>query len=394
MSGPTGGGEENEPASRRRPSPPPRVAPDVGVRTRRRLEAEAEATRRRVPRQADAQRPAAPPPTGRRRETRKERRARDGHATTPTAAVPTVTEADPDAGRDTGTRRILRPRPPVPTGEIVIRGRTRQVADLPPRRTLLGRRYAVVYDVQGPKVRLGVGWFVLAVGALVVGPVGVVPLYSLMAGLAGYQVAVAWREVGSGANPWIAAVGAAGVAASSAWGIGTLGLAVLVFVAVALLLGALEVRHRHPLFEAAGSTIQSGLFVALASAGFILTLRLEIGAAAVLLLFVSAYETGDFLVGSGASSSIEGPIAGIVAMAVVCGVVAVLRVPPFDGPEVFVFGGFAAVGCPLGQLAGSAVLPRADARAGGLRRLDSLLVLGPAWALLVGIYLAQVVSSP
>ena len=59
-------------------------------------------------------------------------------------------------------------------------------------------------------------------------------------------------------------------------------------------------------------------------------------------------------------------------------------VPPFDGGAVFVFGGFAALLCPLGQVVASALLPRAGTPAPALRRLDSLLLLGPAWPFLVG----------
>ena len=58
---------------------------------------------------------------------------------------------------------------------------------------------------------------------------------------------------------------------------------------------------------------------------------------------------------------------------------AVLHLPPFDGYDIVWFGAAAVVLCPLGQLMGSAVLPRADAKASALRRLDSLLLLGPVW---------------
>ena len=158
-------------------------------------------------------------------------------------------------------------------------------------------------------------------------------------------------------------------------------------------MGVAAVRqHRFgPLLEDAGTTLQSAVPPALAAAGVVLTLRLEIGAAVTLVLLVAAYEVGDYLVGSGAGSTIEGPIAGIVAIAATCLVLAVVRVPPFDGAPVFVFGGFAAFGCPLGQVLASALLPRADARAPALRRLDSLLLLGPAWPILVGILLEKVV---
>ena len=56
---------------------------------------------------------------------------------------------------------------------------------------------------------------------------------------------------------------------------------------------------------------------------------------------------------------------------------------------MFVFGGFAALLCPLGQVVASALLPRADAPAPALRRLDSLLLLGPTWPFLVGLLLQE-----
>ena len=298
------------------------------------------------------------------------------------------------------TRKLLSAKPPIPsTGEVVIHGKTRQIAVVRPRPTLLGRRYAVVYDVDGPRARMGVLWFGLAIGALVLGKhIGrnAVPpavLYGAMAGLAGYQSARAWKRVGSGANPWVAAAGGTAIGGGAVFGIGFMGLAILVLVVVAVLVSAFEVRLRSPLFEAAGTTVQCALFAGLAAAGVVLTVRLEFLAALTLVLLVSAYEVGDFIVGSGASSSLEGPVSGIVAMAIVCAVIAVLRVSPFDGTPVFVFGGFAAVGCPLGQLAASAILPRADARALALRRLDSLIVLGPTWALLIGLYLQHLAST-
>ena len=53
-----------------------------------------------------------------------------------------------------------------------------------------------------------------------------------------------------------------------------------------------------------------------------------------------------------------------------------------------------ALGGPLGGAAGqilaSALLPDPRADAPALRRLDAYLVVAPAWAGLVGLYLAQV----
>ncbi len=54
----------------------------------------------------------------------------------------------------------------------------------------------------------------------------------------------------------------------------------------------------------------------------------------------------------------------------------------------------AAVLCPLGQLLGSLVLPTAAAPASAVRRLDSLLLLAPVWAVAAGaLAAAQVVAE-
>jgi hypothetical protein len=282
------------------------------------------------------------------------------------------------------------PRPPVPQDAVVVRGKQRAVVHPRPKPTLFSRRLAVVYDTSGPRVTLGVLWFLLVMGALAVGPGALVPLYAAMAALAGFQTASAWRAAGARADRWVAAVVGGLVTAGAAWGVASLGLAVLGAVVIGLAVAAFETRALRSTLDAAGTTLLSALPAAIGAAGVILTLRLEIGAAVTLVVLVAAYEVGDYIVGSGASSSLEGPIAGIVAIAAMCMVVAVLRVPPFDGAAVFVFGGFAALCCPLGQVVASALLPRVDARAPALRRLDSLLVLGPVWALLVGILMQRV----
>lgn len=257
----------------------------------------------------------------------------------------------------------------------------------PARRTLLGRRYAVVYDIDGPRVRLGLLWFGGVVAALAIGWPAVVLLYAAAAGWAAMQAAATWVEDGSGADRIVAAMGAGGLVVAAAFGSGLLGVAALVLVAVALGVSALSAAHRVVLVEAAGTTVQCALFAGLAGAGVVLSLRLEIGAAVVLIVLVAAYEVGDYLIGSGAGNALEGPAAGIVAIAVVTIVVVVLDIPPFDGADAFTFGALAAIGCPLGQLLGSVILPRADAAAPALRRLDSLFLLGPAWPLLVGLYM-------
>ena len=65
--------------------------------------------------------------------------------------------------------------------------------------------------------------------------------------------------------------------------------------------------------------------------------------------------------------------------------VGALDIKPFAFPRAFLFAALAIVLCPAGQLVASAVLPSAAAPASALRRLDSLILLAPAWAFAVGL---------
>jgi hypothetical protein len=55
-------------------------------------------------------------------------------------------------------------------------------------------------------------------------------------------------------------------------------------------------------------------------------------------------------------------------------------VPPFSGASPWLLGLLAAALAPFGPLVGTLLLGEREARAPALRRLDSLLVLGPVWA--------------
>ena len=67
-------------------------------------------------------------------------------------------------------------------------------------------------------------------------------------------------------------------------------------------------------------------------------------------------------------------------MLVVTFAIGVFAFPPFDWASAWVFGGMAAAMCPLGQVLATAMLPTAESRAPSLRRVDSLLLVGPLWA--------------
>ena len=179
-----------------------------------------------------------------------------------------------------------------------------------------------------------------------------------------------------------------GLPLAAAVGTGALGLASLVAALAAVVAAAVDGRRRSTVLADAGLTLRCGYLAGLAGASLVVIARLEIGAAVSLVLLVCAYDVGDFLVGTGASTPVEGPIAGIVAVVVVTFTIGVFSIPPFDLGSAWVFGGMAAALCPLGQVVATAVLPAADARAPSLRRIDSLLLVAPLWACALWSYLA------
>lgn len=264
-----------------------------------------------------------------------------------------------------------------------LRGKAKRLAKVQSRRP---RRFAVTHDVNGPHVRLGLLWFLVLAASLVVGDWALATVYSLAAALAGFQAARCWQPLGRAPNPYIAAAIGAGIGISALGGAPAVGAAVLASVAAALAAGALTPEARRTPFLAIGFTLQCGLFVGLAAAAPSLAYRVDIGAAAALIIFVSVYEMGDYLVGSGSKNAVEGPLAGFTAIAVFAFALWVVTFVPFRENSLLTFGALAAGLCPLGPLMGSALLPRSDAKAPAVRRLDSLLVLGPVWVVAIWSY--------
>lgn len=383
-----GGGSSTQPTAD--PAGPDGVRPGEGIRARRPAGGQAEGVRVRggkTPRPKPVgDRPAPrvpPPPTPPPLEPGELTRV---PKVTGTPLAP-PTEGEAAEQRKAGTFTRMRSVGVPVTGHVTIRGKERKVSGAKVRRTAIGQRYGVVYDTDGAKVSLGVLWFVALMVGLYVGWWVVTFMFAIAAGWAALEASLRWRERGVAADPLVAGLGAAVVAGAGAAGSRYVGGAILLVVAAAIAHVALSPIGRHHTLSAAGNTIGCAIPFGLAAASVILTNDLEIGAAVVLVLFVSAYEAGDFIVGSGASNSIEGPVSGIVALGVVSGAVAVLGVTPFDGAAVYPFAAFAAVACVLGQLAASAILPAADAHSPSARRLDSYLLLAPAWVWAVGVFM-------
>ena len=244
-----------------------------------------------------------------------------------------------------------------------------------------GRRYAVVYDIDGPRVRLGILWFVVAFAAIVFGPLTTGLVYGAAAAVAALQTARAWRRQRQRPNRVVAAAMAGGIALGACLGAGGAGLAVLAGTAASVAVAITDLKSRHPAVTDAGWTIQCALPVGLVAMSMVLLTRLDQGSSIALLLLASAYETGDYLVGSGARNPYEGPVAGIAAITVVTFIVSTLSISAFDVGQAWLFGGVVAILAPLGQLFASALLPAAGAPASALRRLDSLLLAAPVWYL-------------
>ncbi|MBN2624525.1 MAG: hypothetical protein JXA83_14195 [Acidimicrobiales bacterium] len=308
----------------------------------------------------------------------------------PDAPVLTPGTGDPLAEPDMFDEPEVFAQPdlPPPGPARPARARRAPVDEPRPRRPPIDRhRLRTVYDVDGPRVRLGVAWFVGALLATVVPLPGIAAIvFAVAAGWAARQIVQAWGSVawqadvaaGLGAVPVLAAL----VGTPAVVGAVVVGLVVAVGCALApdgALLPGGEGRI------ATVAILVFSMVPALGGAMFVLVWRESAVAAAMLLLVASAYEMGDYIVGSGASNPVEGPLAGITTASLVALPLAIVLVEPYAAGGVALLA-FTAVACPLGQILGSVALPGAGAHAPALRRIDTLLVLGPVWAAAAGAF--------
>ena len=262
----------------------------------------------------------------------------------------------------------------------------------PSPRTAFRQRYGVVYNTQGPRIRLALLWAAAVIAVLALRPLrpyGLAVLYGVAAGAAALQVVDAWHEVRTGADRWVAALGASALPVLATASARMVGIGLLVTVVAAVVAASRSTDHDIPLFAAAGHTVLAGGVCGGAAASLVLLADYEIAAVLILITYVMVYDACDYVVGSGARNGVEGPLAGGLFIGAVSALLAVTEVPPFRGVDIWSFAMLAALACPAGQLLASAMLPRADAHAPALRRIDSLLLVAPAWAGLIGLYLQQ-----
>jgi len=159
-------------------------------------------------------------------------------------------------------------------------------------------------------------------------------------------------------------------------------------VAVSLFSAVVAPDRDEPVMARAGRTVRTWALPGLAAASVVAIARVDVAALVILLVLVSGYEVGDYLVGTGANGFVEGPIAGMAAVLVLTFAEAVFQLGPFDARAAWVFGGLVAVLAPLGAPLASALAPAATAKVPALRRLDAWLLVAPVWCLLLWDYLS------
>jgi molybdopterin synthase sulfur carrier subunit len=280
------------------------------------------------------------------------------------------------------------PPPPAPPARPpVVRGNLALVPDLQPEAedgadggsSVVERPpLAVVHHSVRPHGRLGLAWAVLTVGLTVAGPAWLGGWLAVAAFVAGAQTCVVWRKRGERPLTFVAAAVAAGLPVAASFD-----TEAMTAVVVAGVLVAFVARLRRPTRAPSRDislTVAIAVPVGLAAAAPVLVRQHGIAPTLLLLAFASMYDAGAYLVGTGAASAWEGPAAGVVALIPLTIFAAVVLVPPFAGTEPFLLGLIAAVLTPCGPLAGSALLGDRTAHAPALRRLDSLLLMGPIWA--------------
>jgi len=255
------------------------------------------------------------------------------------------------------------------------------------------QRLAVPYPTDGPKITLGLLWCAAVIGAGWLATPLLAVFVAMIAGLAGFQVGRSFRPF---VDPPLAAGFAAVVALAGLFGALGLGIALIMGALAAVLVAAglapsvpvldgrgVEVPQMESMVHRAELLARSSLPAGAAAASLVAIEQLEFGAFIALVVLVSAYEVGDFMIGTGSSNAVEGPVAGLVALTVGAAATYVLLPAPFDTNSYPLFAALAAVGAPLGQIVASAILPRGVAWAPALRRLDSYLVVAPLWLLLL-----------
>lgn len=288
-----------------------------------------------------------------------------------------------NGGRTSSAKRKQKDKPKGRRARAEARAKERRAK----LRARSGSRWRVHYDIDGPRVRLGVAWFVGAIVAFALGLVGIVLYFGVAFGAAASHTLRTWRARGNDVDPMIALGSTAVVVVLAAFGPQLMGLGVIaaagLAIAASLETGDEESGPRVAMGKV-GLILQCTLPPAVAGGAVVLLADREIWSAIAIVLLASAYESGDYLIGSGAANNVEGPVAGAAAVLVMSMAIAAGGFPPFDVGEAMLFGLAVAPLAFAGQYLATAMLPHSRAFAPALRRVDSLLLSAPIWYFAIG----------
>jgi len=247
----------------------------------------------------------------------------------------------------------------------------------------------------GPHVRLGILWAGVTLGAVVLGTPW----------LAGWLAVVAAMAAGSAVRSWgteavsqrqahnrttrvqppaaVAAVGAAVITLGALGG----GLVVAV-VAAAIAVVLVAAATFGPLGQP--GVIRRVVIVlgpGVAAAGLVLARTQGLTFGLVLFGMVTVFDSSAYLIGTGAPNRWEGSVAGGASIAALTLFVAAVLAPPFTGVTPWVLGGAVALLAPIGVVLARWMTGDKLAPVPALRRLDSLILVGPAWVAGVALLL-------
>jgi hypothetical protein len=246
-------------------------------------------------------------------------------------------------------------------------------------------------DTNGPRVRLGVVWAMGLLAALFAGPRWMALLLAPVACLAALQASRSWRTADGGRRPidGVAGAGAAALVVAAAFGYAGLIVAVVgVAVAAVVVDRAVASRQKAGRVKVRRNFARTLVLAAIpgAAGGAPVALRAVSSHGAVVALalctFAMVYDASSYLVGAGADRPWEGIAAGLASIGAVTVAVAAILDPPFTGVSPWALGIAAALLAPFGPAVATIVLGDRMAWAPALRRLDTLIVLGPVWTAL------------
>jgi hypothetical protein len=104
-----------------------------------------------------------------------------------------------------------------------------------------------------------------------------------------------------------------------------------------------------------------------------------------LIAAVCLYDMASFLTGTSPQGGPAGVLVGMITVGVLAVFVSAVVVPPFSGRNPWLLLGLVAVLAPAGVVGAGRLASKA--RLPALRRLDSLILAGPAWVIGVALLL-------